>query len=60
VQFFDDHAEYLEHRADRLILTAQNVEDGVLLLVGDRVLEDGCIWPTPWWIARGKKTWLQP
>jgi len=40
VQFFDDHAEDLEHCAGRLILTAQNVEDGVLLLVGDRVFED--------------------
>src|SRR5215472_3022384 len=40
VKFFDDHAEDLKHCADRLILTAQNVEDGVLLLVSDRVLED--------------------
>src|SRR6516225_6295981 len=40
VQFFNDHAEYLEHCANRLILTAQNVEDGVLLLVGDRVFKD--------------------
>src|SRR5262249_20737413 len=40
VQFFYDRAEYLEHCTDRLILAAQNVEDGVLLLVGDRILKD--------------------